>query len=629
MSEHVISAIISVIIIGLLGGGIYVYIRQLLNTTVEEEYEDIYSIKYLTESIKLIFSNKLKQNLKEVNLSKSQLEKLQKAKSELSRSLKQAGYGDQSAMRFVTDQIEQILKTHDSFKLDAANIDRVMPFGKPDYLKSRDRFEILMYLYDKKYSDRSFTELSRQFNLCKAQEDEYGNKFYEITEERIKEVYNEALFEKGRLILTYDDKVKIIARRIFEDYKGFGCIQCLINTRIDEVDIGTSGIAKDSVEVKNIDIKNAVYSHETLWIMYQGKNIHLTCTGFEEYKDLIRVCQNIYKYGAKSTISRNNPKVVSQMKDGSRIVVTRPPLSDSWAAFLRKFDSTPSIAPKDLFKDEGAEYVLTLMKWLILGENTIAISGDQGSGKSTTLKSFIRFFPKSYTIRVVELAFELNLRSTYPDMNIVTLQSTDSVSMKEGLELGKKMNGTVTIVGEAAEAETSSSIINAGMVASKQTLFTHHGKTVRDLISSIRNDLLMVGGFTSETIAEEMVAKVINFDMHMTKGQDGSRYCERITQILPITDRRYPSEVEELDLDEAYKKDTIEYEKRITDRDLYTAVNLIEFVNDEDGRRYEVRALPAKETMDKIMSKLTPELQKQFMEDMKNLEGFIKKPKTA
>lgn len=76
-------------------------------------------------------------------------------------------------------------------------------------------------------------------------------------------------------------------------------------------------------------------------------------------------------------------------------------------------------------------------------------------------------------------------------------------------------------------------MIQMSQVASLFTLFTHHAKTFRDLVFSLRNSLLKTGIFQHEHIAEEQVVSVINFDVHMKKDAEGRRFIERITECIP------------------------------------------------------------------------------------------------
>ena len=74
-------------------------------------------------------------------------------------------------------------------------------------------------------------------------------------------------------------------------------------------------------------------------------------------------------------------------------------------------------------------------------------------------------------------------------------------------------------------------MVESGQVGSLFTLFTHHAKTTRALILSLRNSLLKEGSFSSERVATEQVVSVVNFDVHLHLDREGRRFIERITQI--------------------------------------------------------------------------------------------------
>ena len=146
--------------------------------------------------------------------------------------------------------------------------------------------------------------------------------------------------------------------------------------------------------------------------------------------------------------------------------------------------------------------------------------------------ALIAYIPQTYTLRIQELAFELHLRDVYTDRNILTFQETDFISGQEGLDLQKKTDGVVNILGEVASAPVASWLVQMAMVASLFTMFTHHAKTTESLIKYLRNCLLTDGSFRNEKIAEEQVVDVIRFDIHMEKDINGHRYIERISEIV-------------------------------------------------------------------------------------------------
>ncbi len=131
------------------------------------------------------------------------------------------------------------------------------------------------------------------------------------------------------------------------------------------------------------------------------------------------------------------------------------------------------------------------------------------------------------------MAFELHLRDTYPNRNILSFRETESISGQEGLDLQKKTDGVVNILGEVASIEVAAYLIQMSQTGSLFTLFTHHAKTTENLIKYMRNSLLSGGLFRNEKIAREQVIDAIRFDIHLEKDIAGHRYIERVSEIVP------------------------------------------------------------------------------------------------
>ena len=129
-------------------------------------------------------------------------------------------------------------------------------------------------------------------------------------------------------------------------------------------------------------------------------------------------------------------------------------------------------------------------------------------------------------------------------------------------------------------------MIQAAQVASKFTLFTHHAKTFPNLVTALRNSMLRAGVFKNEKTAEEQVVQVLNFDIHLTKDFRGKRYVERITECIPIEEKNeYTFEHrKEKTLEGKFDKffdNATRYFEKITDRQLYTYRNVLEYVDGE------------------------------------------------
>ena len=129
-------------------------------------------------------------------------------------------------------------------------------------------------------------------------------------------------------------------------------------------------------------------------------------------------------------------------------------------------------------------------------------------------------------------------------------------------------------------------MIQAAQVASKFTLFTHHAKTFPNLVTALRNSMLRTGVFTNEKTAEEQVVQVLNFDVHLTKDFKGKRYVERITECIPVEDKNEYTfdHRKEKTLEGKFEKffdNATNYFTKITDRQLYTYRNILEYVDGE------------------------------------------------
>lgn len=620
-----VNIIIIALIIALLIGAAYFYMKSLSDIRDDEidenDYSDIDTLRY---KISREFAGMLKDNYRDKNMSRAEYEKKKKSKSQLRQNLKLAASGDRRAKRFVKMYIKNMLQDPKmNLGVNEATINFIIPFNREEELKPEDKFEIILYIAYNYLKDSNghpceqsgFAKVIRDFDVL-VPVMENGEKIYDFTREKLDQIYHDMIRQYS---LTYSDKLEILAQRIFEDYKGFGICDMLFETGIDEVAVGLSGISKDGYEIANA--KNLRYTYQSIWIMVGGIKLRMSCIQLKSQEELVRVVSNIYKYGANRVLSRKSGYVISTMKNGSRVVVARPPFVNTYFFIARKFDSAPSLAPEEIIKGNNNIIALTLIKWLIKGQRTIAITGAQGSGKTVTLKSLIRFIDATLSLRVQEISAELNLNYAYPYRNIISMQETETIGSQEGLNFQKKTSGDVNIIGEVAEAIQANYVIQTSMVASLFTLFSHHAKTAIDLVLSFANNLLdpVVGIYRDKKEAIEMVAKILNIDIHM-ENKKGHRYMERITEIIPLTNVQYPTEVENSRA--THEDDEREFFKRQTDRTLFKCVDLVKFENGE----FVLYNLPSDAMIADIRSKLTYEEEKQFIQDMNMIKNIARNP---
>lgn len=528
---------------------------------VIEQKQRYDSIPYLIELMKEQFYNILRSDTSRWKLSKSEVLKWEKSKQSLRQAIKNCSYGDEQARCLIQEYMKEFLENQLDMKEELLN--QILPFEKPLRMKERTKFLILLYLTEKEHGKDALSFLIQTYRWNQPKYDG-EDAIYEVNAQDLDRIF----YLKYRK-LNYVEKLELVIQTIYESSFGYGIADRILTMNLDGV---SAGVSKDVL---------------SLWIFYKGTMIHFSCLKFEEEQELIRICKNIYRYGNYGQLSQTRGYITGNRKDGSRVVVMRPPFSESWVFFVRKFDIAKQLELADILVRDQTKCLRTILKWIVKGCQVTGITGDQGCGKTTLLMALIGLIPHSYTIRTQELTFELQLRERYPERNIVSLRETEQIHGQEALDILKKTDGVVTILGEVATNEVSSWLIQVSQTASLFTMFTHHAKTTKDLIEGLRNALLQAGGFRNEEIALKQVMTSIRFDIHMAKTRNGERFVERVTEIVPI-------------------------EEGVDTRDIILW---------ENGRYCKKHAI-TKETQKQILKYLTVQERKQFLIDM---EQFLEK----
>ena len=582
------------IVVFIIGGmALIFWLKNKQNEEVEQEIEKddkTYTLEKMRDYVKKRLDEITKINLYDIGLSEEELKRRKSKKYALKKALKGCTYGDINDKRYVKELISDLLSKE--YGVDETNISKAIPFDVPSLLSAQDKFDIIIYMYKKEFGYEALTELIKRYNLATLKYLQGESKpCYVITEDEISDIY-----EKERLVLSFKDKLEIVVQRIYQHYKGYSSIDEIRDMNIDGVSGGVSGLPESFIsqvaQTGTTDYIEQISEHkvpracDSIWIFFQGKSIRLAFLSFGTEAELKRVCQNIYKYNNPGQLSDTNGYKVNEMKDGSRVVVVRPSMSETWAFFVRKFDVKRATVEQWTGDVPGKEKVIDLLKYLVKGARITSITGEQGCGKTTLLMGLIENIYETMNLRITEMAFELHLRKVYPTRNILSMRETDTISGQECLDVQKKTDGSVNIIGEVATDPVASWMIQSAQVASKFTLFTHHAKTFPDLVTALRNSMLRAGVFKNEKTAEEQVVQVLNFDIHLQKDFRGRRYIERVTECIPVKDSKtYDFEYKkEKDMDSKVTKffeNATTYFSKVTEQNLYTYKNVLEYVDGE------------------------------------------------
>ena len=617
--------LLTIVVIILAGSGIAYFIKKNKNAEVEEQIEKdekTYTLEAMRDYIKKRLDEITKVNLYDIGLSEEELKRRKNKKYALKKALKGCTYGDVNDKRYVKELISDLLAKE--YGVNEANISNSIPFDMPSLLTSQDKFDILIYVYKKEFGYEALTQLIKRYNLATLKYLEGETKpSYVITDDEIDQI-----FEKEKIILSFQDKLEILVQRIYQHYKGYSSIDEIRDMNIDGVSGGVSGLPEsflNQVAQTDGDYLDQVAEHkvpracDSIWIFFQGKSIRLAFLSFGSESELKRVCQNIYKYNNPGQLSDTNGYKINEMKDGSRVVVVRPSMSETWAFFVRKFDVKRATVEQWTGDMPGNDKVIDLLKFLVKGARITSITGEQGCGKTTLLMGMIENIYETMNLRITETAFELHLRKVYPTRNILSMRETDTISGQECLDVQKKTDGSVNIIGEVATDPVASWMIQSAQVASKFTLFTHHAKTFPDLVTALRNSMLRAGVFKNEKTAEEQVVQVLNFDIHLQKDFRGRRYIERVTECIPIVDQKtydhdYKGEKTMNGKVQKFFENATTYFSKITEQNLYRYQNVLEYVDGE----YQIT--------NKISDKNLAEMRANMDEsDLDEFDNFVEK----
>ena len=378
--------VLILVVLGIAVFGVYYVLKKKKTEEVENTLnidDKTYTLDVMKAFIKRRLDEITKVNLYDIGLSEEELKRRKNKKYELKKALKGCTYGDVNDKKYVKELIYDLLAQE--YGVDETNISKAIPFDVPSLLTAQDKFDILIYVFKKEFGYEALSELIKKYNLdvLKYVEGE-AKPSYVITEQEINDIY-----EKENITLSFSDKLSVVVQRIYQHYKGYSSIDEIRDMNIDGVSGGVSGLPESflsQVAQTDGDYLSQIAEHkvpracDSIWIMFRGKSIRLAFLSFGTEAELKRVCQNIYKYNNPGQLSDTNGYKINEMKDGSRVVVVRPSMSETWAFFVRKFD-VKRAALEQIVHGPGKENAIDLLKYLVKGARIISLTGEQGCRK--------------------------------------------------------------------------------------------------------------------------------------------------------------------------------------------------------------------------------------------------------
>ena len=126
------------------------FLKSKQNAEVVEQVsvdEQTYTLDTMIEYVKRRLDEITKINLYDIGLSEEELKRRKNKKYELKKALKGCTYGDVNDKKYVKELIFDLLSKE--YGVDEINISKAIPFDIPSMLTAQDKFDILLYTYQK------------------------------------------------------------------------------------------------------------------------------------------------------------------------------------------------------------------------------------------------------------------------------------------------------------------------------------------------------------------------------------------------------------------------------------------------------------------------------------------------
>ena len=286
------------------------------------------------------------------------------------------------------------------------------------------------------------------------------------------------------------------------DKVGLGAIDPLISDPYIE-DISCSGTGQIFVEHK----------------IFKGVKSAITFTSSEELDEFVMwLSEQIRK-----PVTFKNPICDATLPDGSRInIVYGQDISKRGSNFtIRKFSGTP-VSIFELIDFKSLNYQMLAYLSLVIGhENSLFVSGETASGKTTLLNALTTFIHPLAKIITIEDTPELQVPHPNWIREVVqTTKAEDSggaVTMFDLLKAALRQRPDEIIVGEIRGVEGN--VAFQAMQTGHSVMATFHAASVEKLIQRITGDPILV----PKTYIDNLKVVVLTSMVKLPNGKAGRR----------------------------------------------------------------------------------------------------------
>lgn len=493
-------------------------------------------------------------------------------KSRIAQAARKCVYGEENARRTIIKVFHDVIASH---LLTLESCYSIFNFEDLETLPPEIKFEILLYCLAPQYGKNAVKFLNDTYKWSSPRYiAQSGLERREVDYALVDIMFKEQMPYDS---LSYEQCIDVISILVYQNSKGYGKIDTLMQQNIDGLELGTVG----AIRYRLLNANPDYVTERSCSIQLDAQWIHLSFINFGTVDEIKRLVLNVSNTEGSEALTIKRPTKVVDMYNGSRVTCIRPNVGATWGLFVRSFSAGVISVKKWLDKPEvkNWEIVNKLLFYLCQCTENIAVTGQQNTGKTTLMKGLIGYYPY-FNIRVIEMSFELQLNEIYPDRNIFCTRNDEFTSATEVQDILKKTDGYLSMAGEIATNEVAANAMQFGLVASQATMFSHHGKDYMGLIEGLTNALLSSGQFNDRDSAQGLVLDVVKHNVHCDfhKKLRVVDYIEEIVKgetIVPYQDIKVSSDVvSAIDQSTALNR---EFYQRTTDRVRYTSRKIIRF----------------------------------------------------
>ena len=493
-------------------------------------------------------------------------------KSRIAQAARKCVYGEENARRTIIKVFHDIIASH---LLTLESCYSIFNFEDLETLPPEIKFEILLYCLAPQYGKNAVKFLNDTYKWSSPRYiAQSGLERREVDYALVDTMFKEQMPYDS---LSYEQCIDVISILVYQNSKGYGKIDTLMQQNIDGLELGTVG----AIRYRLLNANPDYVTERSCSIQLDAQWIHLSFINFGTVDEIKRLVLNVSNTEGSEALTIKRPTKVVDMYNGSRVTCIRPNVGATWGLFVRSFSAGVISVKKWLDKPEvkNWEIVDKLLFYLCQCTENTAVTGQQNTGKTTLMKGLIGYYPY-FNIRVIEMSFELQLNEIYPDRNIFCTRNDEFTSATEVQDILKKTDGYLSMAGEIATNEVAANAMQFGLVASQATMFSHHGKDYMGLIEGLTNALLSSGQFNDRDSAQGLVLDVVKHNVHCDfhKKLRVVDYIEEIVKgetIVPYQDIKVSGDVvSAIDQSTALNR---EFYQRTTDRVRYTSRKIIRF----------------------------------------------------